>query len=164
MKHPSLNLARKIFSILLFSIFYLALPGCGDDDTEKSLDGNPNSGLAPSSLKGTTLVFTSSSGSQLMSISHLSESGLIMNDKTIDYAKYPPSYSYTRRGSNTAGYKVNITRMTYIPYSGSIHYSPYSYDLNLTFIAGGRHLYNGTQTNAQGATSRISGTFTIGTE
>lgn len=164
MKVCLLSRRAGVLPAVLLAFCCLTLPGCGGDDEEELFGGNPDNGMAPSALSGTTLVFTSSSGSQLMSVTHLSSSDLVMNDKVIDYAKYPPSYSYTRRGSNTAGYRVKATRVTYIPYLGSNYYSTFTFDLNLTFVAGGRHLYSGTQTNAQGTTSRISGTFTLKTE
>lgn len=144
----------------VLSALFVIAASCGGDSDDSLMSGS-GSGLAPDNLTGKTIVFTTSAGSQLISVEHLSSSGLVVNDATVDYAKYPPSYRYVKRGTNMADYSLNVTKVTFVPYYGTNHYSKFSFDFDLSFSAGGYNRFTGTQTNANGVTSYISGTFKI---
>ena len=87
--------------------------------------------------------------------------GVSVNNVTVDYDKYAPSYSYTVTGKNLATYTFNATKKTYIPYYGSYYYSKFSFQINLIFTSDSGGNYNGTQTDANGTKTNITGTFTL---
>lgn len=76
--------------LTLVSIIFVTLGSCSDDSDSGS------SGYAPRNISGKTLVLKKSSGSVYLSTDHLNESGVLINNVTVNYSKYAPSYTYTK--------------------------------------------------------------------
>ena len=143
---------KQIFTFLfILSMCLISLTSCSSD----SGTDEESQGFAPGQLKGKTLILIKSGGGIFLSADHLGDSGVSINNVTVDYGKYAPSYSYSIVGTNKA------TKVTYIPYYGTNNYSKFSFDVDLNFTSKTRGTYTGTQTNANGKDSRISGDFTI---
>ena len=137
----------------VLSFCMIVLCACGDSEDEY--------GFAIGDIVGKTLILTKDNGNVYLSVDHLTDSGLIVNTGTIDYGKYPPSYSYKTIGYNEASYHLEVTKVTYIPYYQINNYSKFSFNINLTFISDLKGTYRGTETNAEGKNKNISGTFTL---
>ncbi len=114
----------------------------------------------PNQLDGKSLVLKNDDGTIKLSADHF-KSGVTINNVTIDYNKYPPSYSYTIINKNKAQYHLKATKKTYIPYYGTYNYGTFIFDIELTFTSKTSGTYLGDQTNANNVTTTIIGTFTI---
>lgn len=144
----------RITVLLLTAVLYSC---SGDSESE----GEVNNGNTPSTIVGKTLVLKNSDGSVKLSAEHLSESGVVVNNVTIDYAKYPPSYSYSATSTNKANYYLKATKKVYIPYYGTYSYAKFIFDINLSFTSAIGGTYIGTQTNGNGTDTTIKGTFSL---
>lgn len=148
----------NLFLGITFLLFAAVLNGCsGDSDS----DDEVSNGYTPSQIVGKTLVMKNNDGSVKLSAEHISESGVLVNNVTIDYDKYPPSYAYRVAGVNKATYHLEATKKTYIPYYGTYSYGKFVFEINLSFNGATAGTYNGTQTNANGSTTNIKGTFAL---
>ena len=61
------------------------------------------------------LWFLKSSGSVYLSTDHLNESGVLINNVTVNYSKYAPSYTYTKTGDDEADYYLQATKKPIFP-------------------------------------------------
>lgn len=152
----------KLSNILLLCVTsLLLLSSCGGDDKNDDVWTNgATNGYAPENIINKTLVLKNKDGSVKLDNEHFRQ-GVSVNNVTVDYSKYPPSYSYTVTGRNLATYTFSATKKTYIPYYGSYTYSNFSFQINLIFTSNTGGNFNGTQTNANGSKTNISGTFTL---
>ena len=96
-----------------------------------------------------------------ISTDHLNESGVLINNVTVNYSKYAPSYTYTKTGDDEADYYLQATKETYIPYYGTTTYAKFVFNVNLHFITEVSGTYTGVQTNGYGDDSRIQGNFIL---
>lgn len=126
--------------LTLVSIIFVTLGSCSDDSDSGS------SGYAPRNISGKTLVLKKSSGSVYLSTDHLNESGVLINNVTVNYSKYAPSYTYTKTGDDEADYYLQATKETYIPYYGTTTYAKFVFNVNLHFITEVSGTYTGVQT------------------
>lgn len=149
-----INLLCRITFLLLTAAFF----GCGGDSDS---DDEMNNGYTPLQIVGKTLILKNTDGSTKLSATHLSESGVTINNVTVDYAKYPPSYSYSTTITNKAIYYLEATKKTYIPYYGTYSYAKFVFDINLSFTSPTGGTYTGNQTNGNGTNTTIKGTFTL---
>lgn len=150
----SINLLFRIALLLLTVTLY----SCGGDSDSNNEISN---GYTPQQIVGKTLVLKNKDGSIKLSAKHLSESGVTIDNVTIDYAKYPPSYSYSIASTNKANYYLKATKKTYIPYYGTYSYATFVFDVNLSFTSAVAGTYTGIQTNGNGTDTTIKGTFTL---
>ena len=141
--------------LTLVSIIFVTLGSCSDDSDSGS------SGYAPRNISGKTLVLKKSSGSVYLSTDHLNESGVLINNVTVNYSKYAPSYTYTKTGDDEADYYLQATKETYIPYYCTTTYAKFVFNVNLHFITEVSGTYTGVQTNGYGDDSRIQGNFIL---
>ena len=141
----------------MLAFFSLIFTACGGDSSKES---DSVYGYAPKDLQNKTLILKNKDGSILLDNRHFF-SEVSVNNVTVDYVKYPPSYSYTATSYNHATYIFNATKKTYIPYYGSYHYSKFSFLVYLSFTSENGGSYTGTQTNADGKKKNITGTFTL---
>lgn len=149
-----INLVCRITFLLLT----VALSACGgDSDSNDEI----NNGYTPLQIVGKTLVLKNTDGTTKLSAKHLSESGVTINNVTVDYAKYPPSYSYSITTTNKAIYNLEATKKTYIPYYGTYSYAKFIFEINLSFTSAIGGTYTGSQTNGNGTNTTIKGTFTL---
>ena len=79
----------KKYCIFLCLFIILLLCGCSEDsDESKSANG-----YCPFQLEGKTLLLRNNDATIKLSAEHF-KSGVVVNNVTVDYEKYPPSYSY----------------------------------------------------------------------
>ena len=150
-----------IIGIMAVQCCLISLLSCGEENTNEEVGTNRISGgYAPENIINKTLVLKNKDGSVKLDNEHFKQ-GVSVNNVTVDYDKYAPSYSYTVTGRNLATYTFNATKKTYIPYYGTYHYSKFSFQINLIFTSDSGGNYNGTQTNANGKKTNITGTFTL---
>lgn len=146
----------KIFKLLIILAVF-TFTACGDDDS--------NSGLSQGSLKdknivGKTLTFYKSDGNFYFSASHYAE-GVTLSIASTDYAKYPPSYSFSYFDSNSATYNLSFTTKTYIPYYQSYNYAKFEYRMKLSFITESSGTYQADYYNVNGLYKTLTGRFTL---
>ena len=150
-----------IIGIMAVQYCLISLSSCGGEDSNDEVGTNGIAGgYAPENIINKTLVLKNKDGSVKLDNEHFKQ-GVSVNNVTVDYDKYAPSYSYTVTGKNLATYTFNATKKKYIPYYGSYHYSKFSFQIDLIFTSDSGGNYNGTQTNANGKKTNISGTFTL---
>ena len=101
-----MNKHSQMALLTLVSIIFVTLGSCSDDSDSGS------SGYAPRNISGKTLVLKKSSGSVYLSTDHLNESGVLINNVTVNYSKYAPSYPYTKTGDDEADYYLQATKET----------------------------------------------------
>ena len=146
----------KKYCIFLCLFIILLLCGCSEDsDESKSANG-----YCPFQLEGKTLLLRNNDATIKLSAEHF-KSGVVVNNVTVDYEKYPPSYSYVITNKNQAAYYLEATKKTYIPYYGTYNYGTFKFDIDLVFISAIAGTYSGVQTNANNKKTTITGTFTI---
>lgn len=150
-----------LIGIVAVQCCLIPLSSC-DEEAENDEAGTVGvvGAYAPKDIINKTLVLKNEDGSVKLDNDHFKQ-GVSVNNVTVDYDKYAPSYSYTVTGMNLATYTFNATKKTYIPYYGSYHYSKFSFQVNLIFTSDSGGNYNGTQTNANGTQTNITGTFTL---
>ena len=152
----------KMIRLCLFMLCIVAFISCGKSSELESESGNEVSkGFAPGDIIGKTLVLKKDAGTVYLSTEHLDESSVLVNNQTVDYAKYPPSYTYEAIKNNEALYCLQVTKKTYIPLYQTIHYSNFSFIVNLKFTSKTNGTYKGIETNAEGKDKNINGTFTL---
>lgn len=119
------------------------------------------SGLAPSSIKGKTLIMKIGSDTYYSALHY--DTGVSVNNVTVDYVDNPPKYTYTKTSSTTARYKVSLVKMSWIPYYSSYHYSSFKFDYTLKFKSGSglEGTFQGTETNMNGEVKSKEGTFVL---
>ena len=76
-----MNKHSQMALLTLVSIIFVTLGSCSDDSDSGS------SGYAPRNISGKTLVLKKSSGSVYLSTDHLNESGVLINNVTVNYSK-----------------------------------------------------------------------------
>lgn len=143
--------------ILMLQLCIMILCSCNSESDNERTDN----GLAPGEIVGKTLILKNKDGSIKLSAEHLNESGILINNITINYNKYPPSYSYSTTGVNKSAYHLEATKETYIPYYHSYTYGKFIFEIDLTFTSVSGGIYTGIQTNAYGNDTNISGNFTL---
>lgn len=155
MKTKSLITRATKLIQLLFIICVVTLYSCDKEG------GSGRQGYAPKKIVGKTLVLTKYNGGVYLSVEHYDKSNCFINNATVDYVKYPPVYSYDRIGDKGAVYNLEATKVTYIPYYQTNHYSLFTFVIGLTFTSSSSGTYDGIETNAEGEDKKISGTFTL---
>lgn len=135
---------------------FIILCSCSEDSDENKADN----GYCPIQLEGKTLILRNNDATIKLSAEHF-KSGVVINNVTVDYEKYPPSYSYAVTNVNKATYYLEATKKTYIPYYGTYNYGTFRFDLDLVFASEISGTYSGFQTNANNKKTTIIGTFTI---
>lgn len=153
-RNLSITRATKL-TLFLFIICIVTLYSC---DKEGGLGQRGN---APKNITEKTLVLAKSNGGVYLSVEHYDKSKCFINNTTVDYVKYPPVYSYKRIGDNEAVYNLEATKVTYIPYYQTNHYSSFTFVIGLTFTSASSGTYDGIETNSKGEDKKISGTFTL---
>ena len=158
--------ATSKIAMLFLSLCVITLYSCSDDQDSYRSNGQESEsaqqlGYAPINIVDKTLDFTNQSGKLYLSVTHFEDSGVIVNNSTIDYAKYPPTYAYQTVSKNGAIYNLIVTKATYIPYYNITNYSEFSFAIGFTFTSASSGVYEGFETNASGEDKKISGTFTI---
>lgn len=150
---------RTLYHIILVATTIM-LFSCSDNNSNGDYNsvGSTNT---PNDIVGKTLVFKKSNGATYLSVEHYDQSNCFVNNTDVDYVNYPPVYSYKRIGNNGAAYSLEATKVTYIPYYGTNHYSKFSFMIGLTFTSPTSGTYDGIETNAKGEDKTISGTFTL---
>lgn len=152
----------KLIRLFLFLLSVVTFCSCSKSADIESGDGNEGAkGFAPGNIVGKTLVLKKEAGTTYLSTEHLDESSVLVNNQTVDYTKYPPSYTYETIKNNEALYCLQVTRKTYIPLYQTNHYSNFSFIVNLKFTSKTNGTYKGIETNAEGKDKNISGTFTL---
>lgn len=147
---------KSFIYVILGALYIVWFSACSDN-----LDENASRGYAPGNIVGKTLELKSSKGTTYLSAEHLNETGVSLNNVTIDYFEYPPSYSYETTGNNRAYYYLQVTKKTYIPYYKDYHYSNFTFSIDLEFTAESNGSYTGIEVNAYGEEKDISGTFIL---
>ena len=162
-EHESLNKSERVIfvsenSIMWGTTIYTSNP----NDCYTGSSGSSTSGYAPSSLTSKTLNLYKSDKSYWMGIAHKSAGSCMVdlyNDAMVS-SSYPPTYSYSPNGSK-ANYTLTFTTQTYIPFYGSYTYSQFKENITLQFSSSSQGSYSGTQTNMNGGSKQISGSFII---
>ena len=145
---------KTCYYFFLWMCFILC--SCGDESDNTSTDY----GNCPDQQDGKSLVLKNDDGTIKLSADHF-KSGVTINNVTVDYDKYPPSYSYTIINRDKAQYHLNATKKTYIPYYETYNYGTFIFDIDLTFTSKTSGTYWGHQTNANNVKTTITGTFII---
>ena len=157
-----MNGIMKLIRLFLFMLCIVTFCSCGkSSELESESENEVSKGFAPADIIGKTLVLKKSAGTTYLSTEHLDESSVIVNNQTIDYTKYPPSYSYETIKNNEALYYLQVTKKTYVPLYQTNHYSNFSFTINLMFTSKTNGTFKGIETNAEGKDKDISGTFTL---
>lgn len=74
----------------IFLCMFIILCGCSEDSDENKAAN----GYCPIQLEGKTLMLRNNDATIKLSAEHF-KSGVVVNNVTVDYEKYPSSYSYT---------------------------------------------------------------------
>ena len=149
-------LMKSFIHVILGTLIVFLFSACSDNSDE-----NASRGYAPGNIVGKTLELKSSKGTIYLSAEHLNETGVSLNNVTIDYIEYPPSYSYETTENNRAYYYLQVTKKTYITYYKDYHYSNFTFSIDLEFTDESVGIYTGIETNANGDDKNISGTFIL---
>ena len=96
-----------IIGIMAVQYCLISLSSCGGEDSNDEVGTNGIAGgYAPENIINKTLVLKNKDGSVKLDNEHFKQ-GVSVNNVTVDYDKYAPSYSYTVTGKNLATYTFN---------------------------------------------------------
>lgn len=114
----------------IFLCMFIILCGCSEyPDENRSANG-----YCPIQIKGKNLVLRNNDATIKLSVEHF-KSGVVINNVTVDYAKYPLSYSAAVTNANGAYYTEAIKK-TYISYYEAYIYGTSRFGLDLVFTSG----------------------------
>lgn len=125
--------------------------------------GNTSGGVAPTSIAGKIIYFYKdmNCATEYFNAEHYASGGVLLSISSTDYQSYPPSYSYSKKNSSTANYTLSFTTKTFVNLYKDYIYSPFRYEMVLTFSTATKGTYKADYYNTYGLYKTLEGAFII---